>query len=554
MEEYISDNPLLDGDINDDFDPIDLLKSPLFNEDEAEEDDPNENNSHGHNSATGGGGGGGDDGSSYASGGYPQQNQQQQHHQQQYGGGGAPNLVAMTPDSSTASAPSTPYNQNIPEGYGAQGMPHGGPNNNMGMGYSPNNNNNNSSNNNHLDHGGSMGGMGGGGGGQGNSPHMQGLGGMQGNMGGNIVGGGGGGHMQGNMGNMGGGPGNMMGGNMGMMSPGGMQGHHMMSPGGMAAMQRGSMGGNAMQGGMQGMPQRGSMGGNAMQGGMMPGGMMQRGSMGGNAMQGGGNLTPPGMQGNMNMNDLNASMSGLNMTGMPNNNNNNNNNMNGAVNGAFHASMMNMNHGPPAAAALNGPMSNSVPDGLRNGPGSPQPSPSLAQMKASLSNTGSHRGKNSRQNTPRVDASGKVVPGSSADPNINEAMEKLCESMRRSAMSRNLVKQLSGRSVNRQGSAGSLSRSNSGVGLRKQISGRSLSGNMGGMVGDDGSGRGTPTRTAPIRRLSDAKHRIAGRAAPGNRGAFRANSMGSASAMAAQAGAGGGQTFLQLDDRSLGAL
>ena len=59
--------------------------------------------------------------------------------------------------------------------------------------------------------------------------------------------------------------------------------------------------------------------------------------------------------------------------------------------------------------------------------------------------------------------------------NVNEAMEKLCESMRRSAMSRTLVKQLSGRTpINRAGSGMgmSMNRAGSGRGVERANSGR----------------------------------------------------------------------------------
>eukprot|EP00529_Nitzschia_sp_RCC80_P009533 CAMPEP_0113504076 /NCGR_PEP_ID=MMETSP0014_2-20120614/34523_1 /TAXON_ID=2857 /ORGANISM="Nitzschia sp." /LENGTH=764 /DNA_ID=CAMNT_0000399163 /DNA_START=257 /DNA_END=2554 /DNA_ORIENTATION=+ /assembly_acc=CAM_ASM_000159 len=60
--------------------------------------------------------------------------------------------------------------------------------------------------------------------------------------------------------------------------------------------------------------------------------------------------------------------------------------------------------------------------------------------------------------------------------NVNEAMEKLCESMRRSAMSRSLVKQLSGKTLQRQHSGRSISRSNSGrMAPVRSNSGRQLS-------------------------------------------------------------------------------
>merc|ERR1712187_844837 len=75
---------------------------------------------------------------------------------------------------------------------------------------------------------------------------------------------------------------------------------------------------------------------------------------------------------------------------------------------------------------------------------------------------------------------------------LNEAMEKLCGSMKRSAMSRSLVKQLSSRGVHKQNSRNNLvQRQNSGVGrsnsghlmMGKQFSNRSLI--------EDNSGRGT---------------------------------------------------------------
>jgi hypothetical protein len=84
----------------------------------------------------------------------------------------------------------------------------------------------------------------------------------------------------------------------------------------------------------------------------------------------------------------------------------------------------------------------------------------------------------------------QTVPGAP----LSEAMEKLCESMKRSAMSRSMIKQYSGR--------GPLLKQGSSRGLMRQNSSR------GGMV-DDGSGRGTPTGMVPIRRVSmNAKHQL----------------------------------------------
>ena len=155
---------------------------------------------------------------------------------------------------------------------------------------------------------------------------------------------------------------------------------------------------------------------------------------------------------------------------------------------------------------------------------------------------------------------------------INEAMEKLCESMRRSAMSRSLVKQLSGRSLTqqnsarnltKQGSARNLTRSNSG--LRKQLSGRNLTKQLSGrnlqransgrsvqrthsgrqLMGEEGGSN------LPVRRLTqDMKHRIQRESvntsqAPPGRGIFRHKSQ---SALMDNKP----RTILQIDDNSLG--
>jgi len=160
------------------------------------------------------------------------------------------------------------------------------------------------------------------------------------------------------------------------------------------------------------------------------------------------------------------------------------------------------------------------------------------------------QGKNSRpppqmkNRKPRRTLSTRGVSSSDAAPSdVNEAMDKLCESMRRSAMSRNLVKQLSGRVLSRTNSGRSVSRSNSGVGLtrvRKQLSnGRSLR-RSASAKGPDETGRATPTFTVPIRRPSDAKHRFHRENL--QRGVNRHNSTAS--------GLLGKKTMLQLDDSS----
>lgn len=131
---------------------------------------------------------------------------------------------------------------------------------------------------------------------------------------------------------------------------------------------------------------------------------------------------------------------------------------------------------------------------------------------------------------------------------LNDAMEKLCESMKRSAMSRSLVKQFSGRSLARQSSArGVLSRQNSGrMGMNKQLSNRSLMARQDSnrSLIDDASGRGTPTAVVPIRRLSNAKHHLQH---PG-RGVYRHNSLQSLSGLSNHG------ISLHLDGRNMGQL
>jgi len=94
------------------------------------------------------------------------------------------------------------------------------------------------------------------------------------------------------------------------------------------------------------------------------------------------------------------------------------------------------------------------------------------------------------------------------EPTVNEAMEKLCESMRRSAMSRSLVKQLSGRNMPQRGN---LSRQGSAR-LTKQLSGRNLArANSGRSIQRTHSGRAAMDNAPnmPVRRVAhDPKHRI----------------------------------------------
>lgn len=156
-----------------------------------------------------------------------------------------------------------------------------------------------------------------------------------------------------------------------------------------------------------------------------------------------------------------------------------------------------------------------------------------------------------------------LLPGGSpgqGGQGVNEAMEKLCETMRRSAMSRSMVKQLSGRSLTKQHSNRSLSRQNSGR-LTKQISGRNLArANSGRSLNRANSGRSLQ-RTAsgrqmmesgelPIRRMSvDHKHRIHRDAVinnqgPPGRGVFRHKSQ--------SAIMGASKTVLNIDGNTVG--
>lgn len=119
---------------------------------------------------------------------------------------------------------------------------------------------------------------------------------------------------------------------------------------------------------------------------------------------------------------------------------------------------------------------------------------------------------------------------------LNEAMEKLCESMKRSAMSRSLIKQYSGR--------GSMMKQGSSRGLMRQNSGRMMG--KGGTLMDDGSsGRGTPTGSVPIRRVSlNAKHHLQ----HPSRGIYRHDSQQSLN------GCSNHSISLHFDGRNMGAL
>ena len=154
--------------------------------------------------------------------------------------------------------------------------------------------------------------------------------------------------------------------------------------------------------------------------------------------------------------------------------------------------------------------------------------------------------------------------------NVNEAMEKLCESMKRSAMSRSLVKQLSGRSLSRQGSnrtltkqgsSRNLSRHNSGRNLVKQLSGRNLSRANSGralqrsasgrqLLGDDGGA------AIPVRRMSqDPKHRMVGGVnlqGPPGRGLYRHKSQSALMGRQKNNSTNGAGTMFRIDDNQVG--
>lgn len=119
---------------------------------------------------------------------------------------------------------------------------------------------------------------------------------------------------------------------------------------------------------------------------------------------------------------------------------------------------------------------------------------------------------------------------------INDAMEKLCESMKRSAMTRNLVKQIS--------SGGELSRSNSMRGIMRQNSARASMMQQHGSARnllEDNSGRGA----APVRKAPNAKHRLV----HNGRGIYRHDSQQSLTSHSAHGGMN-----VQIDGCNIGRL
>lgn len=155
-------------------------------------------------------------------------------------------------------------------------------------------------------------------------------------------------------------------------------------------------------------------------------------------------------------------------------------------------------------------------------------------------------------------AQGNSGSGSAGQPGVNEAMEKLCESMRRSAMSRSLVKQLSGRSVSRTSSGRNLSRQNSatfnGRSIARANSGRSITrASSGRSIQRSSSGRSVLLGKGgelPVQRIAqDSKHRIqrdhlGNNQGPPGRGVFRHKSQGAIM--------GASKTVLNIDGNTIG--
>ncbi len=143
--------------------------------------------------------------------------------------------------------------------------------------------------------------------------------------------------------------------------------------------------------------------------------------------------------------------------------------------------------------------------------------------------------------------------GQAGQVGVNEAMEKLCESMRRSAMSRSIVKQMSGRSVSRTSSGRLLPKQQSGRGLTRQFSGCS---NSGRQIARSASGRQTTGDCGlelPVRRSAqDSKHRIQRDALSTSslhnprRGVFRHHSQSAAM------GGSNNKTIVNIDGNSIG--
>ena len=141
-----------------------------------------------------------------------------------------------------------------------------------------------------------------------------------------------------------------------------------------------------------------------------------------------------------------------------------------------------------------------------------------------------------------LNGGGGPANGSGGGPvTVNDAMEKLCESMKRSAMSRTLVKQFSSgaRGVARTNSAGMMmgGRPMGGPNVRRSNSNRNL-------PMDDNSHRSTDSRPAvPMRRVSNTKHHL-------QRGVYRHGS----GHLTGVNNMGNSNISLQIDGRNMGSL
>ena len=124
---------------------------------------------------------------------------------------------------------------------------------------------------------------------------------------------------------------------------------------------------------------------------------------------------------------------------------------------------------------------------------------------------------------------------------VNDAMEKLCESMKRSAMSRTLVKQFSA------GARGVPRTNSAGLAMARQVSNRDVwrSSSNRNLAIDDSSHRSTDSRPAvPVRRISNKKHQLQGR------GVYRHGS----GHLVGVNGTGNSNLSLQIDGRNMGSL
>jgi hypothetical protein len=249
-----------------------------------------------------------------------------------------------------------------------------------------------------------------------------------------------------------------------------------------------------------------------------------------------------GRMGFHNNNNNNNNFNGMMMNNNNNTNNNNNNNM--ALNRSFRGDQLSSHssHAAPSSPSFNMGGNVSIASDVHNMKGG---GPMMMNNGFHCDQATSLQQQQQQQN--------KNNPAT-----VNDVMEKLCESMKRSAMSRSMIKQFSGRSAAKQGGGGSsgrqpLSRSNSGhshAGVERSLSNRGLmkQGSIRMMTDESGIGRGgggSSTHVVPIRRQSSfTKHQLQHPA----RGVYRHDS---------QRSLGGQSTHsisLHVDGRNVGTL